>query len=33
MAGLQQGQQEINEVIQHFRQIAVNFSTEGLAVQ
>ena len=28
MAGLQQGQQEINEVIQHFRQIAVNFSTE-----
>ena len=28
MAGLQQGQKEINEVIQHFRQIAVNFSTE-----
>ncbi|MBP0596977.1 flagellar assembly protein FliH [Herbaspirillum sp. LeCh32-8] len=28
MAGLQQGQKEINEVIQHFRQIAVNFGTE-----
>lgn len=28
MAGLQQGQTEVNEVIQHFRQIAVNFSTE-----
>lgn len=28
VAGLQQGQQEVNEIIQHFRQIAVNFSTE-----
>lgn len=28
MAGLQQGQQEVNEIVQHLRQIAVSFSTE-----
>ena len=28
MAGLQQGQQEVNETIQHLRQIAVSFGTE-----
>lgn len=28
MAGLQHGQQEINEIIQHLRQVAVSFGTE-----